>query len=282
MSRLQSEAIDSPVLVSNLNDIQPRDAMRATMFDEWTNQDFSGLSSEAMVWDPKWHGREDNGTTGPGTRAAELPMPDASREAQPNVDAGFIIYDDFFDMAVKASASGPVYTEEGPDDDLPDGGTLDDIIVTGVRPPPANGAPGIVVIQPSGEVEETRFNGGSEITRGLCELSNLVRSLDGNFFGETDGDGIDELLNILTVASFALGLGGIGALAARLAAGALNSTAFLGAVSFMFGDEIALRISYIAFGRVAVAGAASAVVTDSFKDLLEALTNGNPPPTCPG
>lgn len=253
------------------------------MFDEWANQDFSGLSSEAMVREPVWQDRYDFAIPGQGSGTPELPMLDEGRAAEPAIDTGFLTYDGFHDSVAKTWDLEPLSTEGDPFTGLPDGGTVDDIVVTGVPRSPQTGLPGIIMVgHPPIVSVDPVFDAGSTITRGLCELSNLVRGLDGSFFGETDGDGIDELLNILSVASFALGVGGLAGLFARFSSGALNSSAFLGAVSFWFGDDIALRISYIAFGRVAVAGTASAVVTDNFKNLLEALTNGNPPPICPG
>lgn len=114
------------------------------------------------------------------------------------------------------------------------------------------------------------------VERAICALSHAVEDLDGFFFGAKDGDGLDEALRLLTLASAALG--GIG-VAAVLTKGVLNSTAVMNSLAGLVGDDIALRLPGI-FGAVAVAIGGTAATGVAVEKILEALTSGDPPPGC--
>lgn len=130
------------------------------MFDEWANQDFSGLSSEAMVREPVWQDRYDFATPGQGSGTPELPMLDEGVRSGLAIDTGFLTCDDFYDSVAKPFDLEPLSTEDDPLADPPDGGTVDDIVVTGVRQsPPETPLPNVVVPGPLPVTFGDRGNG---------------------------------------------------------------------------------------------------------------------------
>lgn len=118
----------------------------------------------------------------------------------------------------------------------------------------------------------------------LCSLSHSVASLDGLFPYGSDGDGMDEFINILTAASYIIGgAGGVSMMLGRVAAGTLTSTAVMEGIATVFGDTIALKVSYGLSPALSSIGTALGITGASgaaFKDLVDALTDGNPPPGC--
>ncbi|HWQ85749.1 hypothetical protein [Brevundimonas sp.] len=117
----------------------------------------------------------------------------------------------------------------------------------------------------------------TEVKQALCGLAQASEVLDGVLLYGSDGDGVDEVMNILTAASVFLGGGGLVALAAR---GVLSNGAILGTIATLFGDDIALRLSYAPLGQLAGILLGTGAAANAAGDLINALTQGDVPDFC--
>lgn len=144
----------------------------------------------------------------------------------------------------------------------------------------------VIPIDPGpGDIIPANWSQISEgVKNALCGFSHAVKGLDGVLFYGSDGDGVDEAINILTAVSlFVGGAGSVVGLAAKISAGALNSAIVMEAVATLFGETVALKLSYAvtpALERLAFAIGLSAGGTAAASDLINALVNGDPPPGC--
>lgn len=129
---------------------------------------------------------------------------------------------------------------------------------------------------------------GDVVVKGLCGIAEAVKGLDGKLLYESDGDGVDELMNILNLASLALGGVGLASVVVRVATGTLGTASVMSAIASTFGDDIALRLAYAVEGTfakvtsaIALTATGGASTAAAASALIEALVEGNPPKNCP-
>lgn len=166
---------------------------------------------------------------------------------------------------------------------------VDDVVVTGVKKPktpvmvtiPIDTGTGTGSGSGSGSGGTGAVHGpGEVVVQGLCGLAASVKGLDGALLYASDGDGVDELLNILTIAGTVLGVGGVVGLIGKVASGAVNSGAVMGALASVFGDDVALKVSYAAFSAISNVIGATGAGAAGAAAIADALLDGNPPAGC--